>query len=73
MTLSHDLSSSSFYIPRRVSGDLCLQVVTLAVQARSAASPTIGSVDRIPSHNSNCAVSGTLSLVFILKTRFNTQ
>jgi hypothetical protein len=73
MTLSRDLSSSSLYIPRRVSGDLCLHVATLPVQPCSAASSTIRIVDRIPSHDSNCAVSGFLSLVFIAKTPFNTQ
>ena len=64
MTLSRDLSSSSFHIPLRVSADLCLHVVTLRVQACSAASPAILIVARIPSHDSNCAVSGILSLVF---------
>jgi hypothetical protein len=73
MTLSRDLSSSSFYIPRRVSGDLCLHVVTLRAQVCSAASPAIPIVARIPSHASNCAVSGILSVVFICKTPFNTQ
>jgi hypothetical protein len=73
MTLSHDLSSSRFYIPRRVSGDLCLHVATLAVQACSAPTSAIRIVDRIHSHDSNCAVSGILSLVFILKTPFNTS
>jgi hypothetical protein len=73
MTLSRDLSSSSFYIPRRVSGDLCLQVTTLGALPCSPASPTIRIVDRTPSHDSNCAVSPILSLVFIVKTPFNTQ
>ena len=41
MTLSRDLSSSSFHIPRRASADLCLHVVTLRVQVCSAASPAI--------------------------------
>jgi hypothetical protein len=73
MTLSRDLSSSSFDIPHRFSADLCLHVATLAVQACSAATSAIRIVDRIPSQDSNCAVSGILSLVFILKTPFNTQ
>jgi hypothetical protein len=73
MTLSRDLSSSSFYIPRRVSADLCLHVATLRVQVCSAASPAILIVTRIPAHDSNCAVSGILSVVFIVKTPFNTQ
>jgi hypothetical protein len=73
MTLSRDLSSSSFYFPRRVSADLCLHVATLGVQACSAASSTIRIVNRIPSHDSNCPVSGILSLVFIVKTPFKTQ
>ena len=73
MTLSRDLSSSSFYIPRRVSVDLCLHVATLGVQPCFAASPAILIVARIPSHDSNCAVSGILSIVFIVKTPFNTQ
>jgi hypothetical protein len=68
MSLSHDLYSSSFYIPRQVSADLCLHVVTLRVQVCSAASPAIPIVARIPPHDSNCAVSGILSVVFICKT-----
>jgi hypothetical protein len=73
MTLSRDLSSSSFYIPLRVSANLCLHVATQRVQVCSAASPAILIVARIPSHDSNCAVSGVLSVVFIAKTPFNTQ
>jgi hypothetical protein len=73
MTLSRDLSSSSFYIPLRVSPDLCLHVVTQRVQACSTASPAILIVARIPSDNPNSAVSGILSVVFIAKTPFNTQ
>ena len=73
MTLARDLSSSSFYIPRRVSADLCLHGATLRVQVCSVASPAIRIVSRIPAHDSNCAVSGILSVVFIAKTPFNTQ
>jgi hypothetical protein len=73
MTLSRDLSSLSFYIPHRVSADLCLHVATLRVQLCSAASPAIPIVARIPSHEANCAVSGILSVMFIVKTPFNTQ
>jgi hypothetical protein len=73
MTLSRELSSSSFYFPRRVSADLCLHAVTLRVQVCSAASPAILIVARIPSHDSNCAVSGILTFLFLGKTPFNTQ
>ena len=73
MTLSRDLSSSSFHMPLRVSADLCLHVVNVRVQVRSAAFPAILSVARIPSHDSNCAVSVILRLVFVGKTPFNTQ
>jgi hypothetical protein len=73
MTLSRDLSSSSFYIPRRASGHLCLHVATLGALPCSSESPTIPIVDRTPSHDSNCAISPILSLVFIVKTPFNTQ
>jgi len=73
MTLARDLSSSSFYIPRRVSADLCPHVATLRVQACSAASPAILIVAGIPSHDSNSAVSGILNVLFIGKTPFNTQ
>jgi hypothetical protein len=73
MTLSRDLSSSNLHIPRRVSADLCLHVVTLRVQVCSATSPAILILARIPSHDSHCAVSGILSVVFICKTPFNTQ
>jgi hypothetical protein len=73
MTLSRDLSSSSFHIPRRISADLCLRVVTLRVQVYSAASPAIFIVVHLPSHHSNCAVSGILTLMFLAKTPFNTQ
>jgi hypothetical protein len=67
MTVSRDLSSSSFYIPLRVSANLCLHVATQRVQVCSAASPAILIVARIPSHDSNCAVSGILNVVFIRK------
>ena len=73
LTLPRDLSSSSFYIPLRVSGDLCLHVATPRVQVCSTASPAILIVARIPSHDPNCAVSGIPSVVFIAKTPFNTQ
>ncbi len=67
MTLSRDLSSSSFCIPLPASADLCLHVETQRDQVCSTASPAILIVARIPSHDSNCAVSGILSLVFVLK------
>ena len=73
MAVSRDLSSSSFYIPRRVSADLCLHVATLRVQVSSTASPAIRIVDRIPWYGSSYAVSGIPSIVFIVKTPFNTQ
>jgi hypothetical protein len=73
MILSRDLASSSFHIPRRVLLDLCLNIATLGIQPGSAASPTIYIVDRIPSHDSNCAVSGILRLVFMVKRPFNLQ
>jgi hypothetical protein len=73
MTLSRDLSSSSFYIPLRASADLCLHVTTQRVQVCSLPSPAILIVARIPSHVSRCVVSDILSVVFIRKTSFNTQ
>jgi hypothetical protein len=73
MSLSRDLSSSSFDIPLRASAELCLHVATQRVQVCSTASPAILIVARTPSHLSNCAVSDILSLVFIPKTSFNTQ
>jgi hypothetical protein len=73
MTLSHDLSSSSLHIPRRVSADPCLHVVTLPVQAGSAASQAIPIFTHIPSHHSYCSVSAILSLVLLGKMPFNTQ
>jgi hypothetical protein len=73
MTLARDLSSSSFYIPLRVSADLCLHVPTQPVQVCSTACEAILIVARILSHDSNCAVSSILSVVFIRKTPFNTQ
>ena len=73
MTLSRDLSSSSFYIPLRVSADLCLHVVTLPVQVCSAASPTIPIVAAVPLHDSYRSVPSILSLVLLGKTPFNTQ
>jgi hypothetical protein len=73
MTLSRDLSSSSLYIPLRVSADPCLHVTTQSVQVCSTASSAILIVARIPSHGSNYAVPGILSHVFIGKTPFNTQ
>jgi hypothetical protein len=73
MTLSRDPSSSSFYIPLRVSADLCLHVTTQRVQVCSAASSATLIVARIPSHGSNCAVPGILSVVFIGQTPFNTH
>jgi hypothetical protein len=73
MTLSRDLSLSSFYIPLRASADLCLHVATQRVQVCSAASPAILIVARIPLHLSNCAVLDILSVVSIRKTSFKTQ
>jgi hypothetical protein len=56
MTLSRDLSVSSFHIPRRVSADLCLHVVTLRVQVCTA-SPAIFIFAHFPSHDSHCSGS----------------
>jgi hypothetical protein len=73
MTLARDLSSASFYIPHRVSADLCLHVATQRVLVCPTAFPAILIVARISSHDSNCPVSGILNVVFIRKTPFNTQ
>jgi hypothetical protein len=73
MTLSRGLPSSSFYIPLRVSPDLCLHVPTQRVQVCSTASPAILIVARITLHLSNCAVSDILSVLFVGQTPFNTQ
>jgi len=73
MTLSRDLFSSSFCIPLRVSVDLCLHLATQYVPVCSTASPAILIAARIPSHDSNCVVSGILTVAFVGKTAFNTQ
>jgi hypothetical protein len=73
MTRSRNRSSSSFNNRPRVSADLCLHLATARAQAGSAAASAIRIVDRISAHHLNSAVSGMLSLVFILKTPFNTQ
>ena len=73
MTLSRDLSSSSFHIPPRVSADLCLHVATQCVQVCSASSPAIPLVACIRSHGPNGGVSSILTVVFLCKTPFNTQ
>jgi hypothetical protein len=73
MTLSRDLSLSSFHIPHWVSADLCLHVVTLPVQVCSAASPAIFIFAAIPSHDAYSSVPGILSPVLLGKTPFNTQ
>jgi hypothetical protein len=73
MTLSRDLSSSSFYLPRRVSADLCLHVATLRRPASFCRISHHPFAHRTPSHDSNFAVPGILSLVLIVKTPFNTQ
>jgi hypothetical protein len=73
MTLSCDLSSSSLHIPRRGSADLCLHVVALRVHLCTAASLATLNLARIPSHDSHCAVSGIVSLVFVGRMPFNTQ
>jgi len=75
MTLARDLSSSSFYVPLRVSADLCLHVATPPVQGcyyRISGHPSL-IFARIPSHDFNCAASSLQSVVFIGKTPFNTQ
>jgi len=60
MTQSRGFSSSSFSIPPWVSADPGLHAATLRVPVCSPASPAILIVARIPSHDSNCAVSGIL-------------
>ena len=73
MTLSRDLSSSlstSRFGPQPIS--VCTSQLS-ASRSVSTASPAILIVARIPSHDSNCAVSGILSLVFLGKKPFNTQ
>jgi hypothetical protein len=73
MTLSRDLSSSSFYILLGGSADLCLHLATQRVQLCSTTSPAILIVARIPWHDSNRVASGIPRVVFIGKTPFNTQ
>jgi len=45
----------------------------MRLQAFSAALSTTFIVARIPSHDSDCVVSGILTVAFIGKTAFNTQ
>src|SRR5271169_113440 len=73
MTLSRGLSSSSFYSPSRASGNPCPHIGPMRLQAFSAALSTTFIVARIPSHDSDCVVSGILTVAFIGKTAFNTQ
>ena len=73
MTLARDLSSASFYIPHRVSADLCLHVATQRVLVCPTAFQAILIVARIPSHDSSSSVSSILSVLFFGKTPFNTQ
>jgi hypothetical protein len=73
MTLSRDLSSSSFYSPRRASADLCLHIATMPLQPLAAALWTTFSLAGIPSRHSTCAASGILRVGTIGKTPFHTQ
>jgi hypothetical protein len=73
MTLSRDLSSSSFYSPTRASDNPCPYIGTMRLQAFSAALSTTFTVAHIPSRHSTCAASGILGVGIIGKTPFNTQ
>jgi hypothetical protein len=73
MTLSCDLSSSSFSIPSRDSADLCLGIATLRRQAFSAALPSTITLARKSPHSSACAGSGILGGAVTDKKPFNTQ
>jgi hypothetical protein len=73
VTLSRDLSSSSFSIPSRDSADLCLGIATLCRQAFSAALPSTITLARLSSRPSACAASGILDRAVTRKTQFNTQ
>jgi len=73
MTLSHDLSSSSFSIPSRDSADLCLGIATLCLPAFSAALPSTFTLAHKSSHASACAPSSILRGPTTGKTPFNTQ
>jgi len=73
MTLSHDLSSSSFHIQHRTSADPCPYIIALRLQASSGVLPTTFTVARMPSRHSTCATSSILGVGIIGKTPFNTQ
>src|SRR6267142_199556 len=73
MTLSRDLSSSSFSIPSRDSADLCLGIATLHLQAFSAPLPSSFMLARKSPRPSCCAASGILGRAVTAKTPFNTQ
>jgi len=73
MTLSRDLSSSSFSIPNRDSADLWLGIATLRLQAFSTALPSTFTLARKSSSPSACAASGILGGAATDKTPFNTQ
>ena len=73
MTLSRDLSSSSFSIPSRDPADLCLGIATLRLQASSAALSSTFTLARKSSRPSACAASGILGGAVTGKTPFNTQ
>jgi hypothetical protein len=73
MTLSRDLSSSSFSSPSRGSADLCLGNATLCVQAFPAALPSTIKLARQSSRSSACVASGILGGAVTGKTPFNTQ
>jgi hypothetical protein len=73
MTLLRALSSSSFYIPRRDSADLCLDIATLRVQVCSALLPATTTLTPMPTHSSPYASSGILGDAVTGKRPFNTQ
>jgi hypothetical protein len=72
MTLSPDLSFSSFYSPSRASANPCPYIGIMRLQLFAAALWTTFSVARIPSRCSTGAASGILGVGIIRKTPFNT-
>ena len=73
MTLSRDLSSSSFYSPTRASDNPCPLHRDYAPPSVFCRFSTTFTVARISSRHSTCAASGILGVGIIGKTPFNTQ
>jgi hypothetical protein len=73
MTLSRDLSSSTFYSPSRALANPCPDIGTMRFQRFAGALWTTFTVPRIPSRHSACAALGILRIAMIGKTPFNTQ